>query len=97
MMLIEHVRNLRDWNESDFDILEPEYDEASLIALADDLNIAYQSKTNVKIIYRVNKSLEVHEGVIVALLANEQAIKFSADIYNATLYLQHIVKVDTYD
>ena len=45
MMLIEHVRDLRDWNESDFDVPEPEYDEASLNALADDLNIAYQSKS----------------------------------------------------
>ncbi|MFC7686819.1 YolD-like family protein [Ureibacillus sp. GCM10028918] len=97
MMLTEHVRDLRDWYESDFDVPEPDYDEASLNSIADDLNIAYQAKANVCIYYWSDKRVEVHEGLVVDLLVNEQAIKIQADIYNAKLYLQHIIKLDTYD
>ena len=97
MMLTEHVRDIREWYESDNDIPEPEYDEFSLNALADDLNMAYQANANVKIIYWINKRVEIHEGKVIDLLVNEQAIKFRADIYNAKLYLQHIIKIDIFN
>ncbi|MDN4495488.1 YolD-like family protein [Ureibacillus aquaedulcis] len=55
MMLTEHVSDLRDWYESDFDVPEPDYDEVSLSSIADDLNIAYQAKSTVRIYYWSNK------------------------------------------
>jgi len=71
----EHVRDIREWYESDNTVLEPEYDEFSLYALADDLNIAYQSKSNIRISYWRNNWVKEHERQIYELLSNEQAIR----------------------
>ena len=96
MMLTEHVRDMREWYESDNDVPEPEYDEYSLNALADDLNMAYQTKCHVRISYWKNKRAEIHQGQIVELLANEQMIKIRSSDYplKIKLYLRHIIKID---
>lgn len=97
MMLTEHVRDIREWYESDNDVPEPEYDEISLNALADDLNIAYQTKVNVCIGYWKDKRSAEYQGQIVELLPNELAIKLRTDGFNSKLYLKHIIKVNIYD
>lgn len=96
-MLTEHIGELRDWYESDKDVPEPNYDEVSLNSLADDLNIAYQAKSNVGITYWKNKRSEVHEGEIVELLSNEQSIRLKSNDCIFKLKLKHIIKVDIYD
>lgn len=97
MMLTEHVTDLRDWYESDSDIPEPEYDEFSLNSLADDLNIAFQSESNVRIAYWSNKRTEDYEGQIIDLLPNEKSIKVKTNDYIYKLHLRYIVKLDVYD
>lgn len=97
MMLTEHVKEIRDWYESDNDIPEPQYDEFSLNALADDLNIAYKAKSIVRIKYWHNKRAKEYEGQIVGLLPNEQAIKIRAKDIVTKLNLIHIIKVDIYN
>ncbi|QCR33102.1 YolD-like family protein [Lysinibacillus sp. SGAir0095] len=97
MMLTEHVRDIREWYESDNDITEPQYDEFSLNALADDLNIAYQANSNISINYWKNKRSEEFHGQILELLPNDQAIKISTDDFPFKLYLKYIIKVDIYE
>lgn len=94
MMLTEHVRDIREWYESDKDIPEPQYDEASLNALADDLNIAYQEKLLVCISYWNNKRVEEYEGYIVELYPNDQAIKIKANESYFKFNLKYIIKLD---
>jgi|GEM_PF-1035089 len=96
MMLTEHVRDIREWYESDNDVPEPAYDEFSLNALGDDLNMAYQTKADVCISYWKNKRVEKHHGQIVELLTNEQMIKIKTNDYplKLKLYLRHIIKID---
>lgn len=93
MMLTEHVREIRAWYESDNDVEEPEYDEFSINALADDLNISYETQVNVRITYWVNKRTETFEGEIVELLPNEQAIKIKSKENVYKLKLKYIIKV----
>ena len=97
MMLTEHVRDLRDWYESDNDVLEPHYDDVSLNALADDVNIAYQAKSNVRINYWKNKRSEWYQGQIIELLPNDQAIKFQIEDSISKLNLKYIIKFDIFD
>lgn len=95
LMLTEHVKEIRDWYESDLDILEPQYDEFTLNSLADDLNAAYQSKSIIRIIYWVNRRTEEYEGQIVSLLPNDSAIKIKLMDNGCSfkLSLQYIIKV----
>ncbi|WP_036201516.1 YolD-like family protein [Ureibacillus sinduriensis] len=97
MMLTEHVTDLRNWYESDNDIPEPEFDEFSLNSLADDLNIAFQTKSNVRITYWSNKRTENYEGEIIELLPNEQAVRIKINDYSIKLLLKNIVKLNVYD
>lgn len=93
LMLPEHVKEIREWYESDNDIQEPEYDEYSLNALAEDLNIAYKAKSNVRILYWINKRLESYEGQIIELFPNEQAMKIRTEDNVTKLKLKYIIKV----
>lgn len=97
MMLPEHVKEIRDWFNSDNDIPVPEYDEFSLNAFADDLNIAYQARSIVRVIYWVNKRLAVYEGEILELFPNEQAIKLKSKDNISKLKLKYIIKVDIFN
>ncbi len=97
MMLPEHVALLREWNESDQDITEPEYDEFELNVIADELNIAYQSKSNVRIKYWINKRVQEMEGQIIELLPNEQAIKIKTSNGYSRVQLKHILNIKIYD
>lgn len=93
MMLTEHVKEIRDWYESDNDIPEPDYDEFDLNALAEELNIAFQTKSNVRITYWVDKREKEVEGQITDILPHEQSIK----VNHTKLMMKHIIKVDIYD
>lgn len=97
MMLPEHVKGLRQWYSSDNDVREPEYDEFSLNAIADEINIAYKAKSNVRISYWNNKRAKEYEGQIVELLPNDQSIKIKVNDYNVKLHLKHIIKLNVYD
>lgn len=93
LMLPEHVKDIREWYMSDNDIAEPNYDEYSLNSLADDINIAYQSKSNVCITYWINKRTKIFEGQIIELLPNEQAIRIKSLDTVTKLKMKHILKV----
>ena len=94
MMLTEHVRDIREWYESDNDIPEPEYDEASLNALADDLNIAYQANASVRINYWSDKRSQIYECEIIELLPNDQAVRIRVNDINLKLHLKYMIKLD---
>lgn len=93
MMLPEHVKGIRDWYESDNDVPEPKFDDFELNLLADEINIAYQSKSNVKIKYWIDKREKEIEGEITDLLPHEQAIR----INHTKIMMKQIIKVDIYD
>ena len=94
MMLPEHVAKIRGWLESANDIPEPEHDEFSLNALADNINIAYQAKSVVRIFYWINKKSEIHEGYVVELLPGDQAIRIEMDGFIVKLHLKNMIKLD---
>jgi len=97
MMLTEHVKDIREWYESGNDIPEPQYDEFSLNALADELNIAFQTRSTVQINYWGNKRAEKYEGQIIELLPNEQVMKLRTNEFNILLHLKYVIKLDIFN
>jgi len=49
MMLPEHVKLLREWHEKNEDVEKPELDEWALQELSEQLQIAFQNRTQVEL------------------------------------------------
>ncbi|SOC39587.1 YolD-like family protein [Ureibacillus acetophenoni] len=77
MMLPEHVKLLREWQEQDKYVKKPELDEWALQELSEQLQLAYNQKREVELKVWEEKQIYKATGIITKL--NQT---------NATLYLE---------
>lgn len=77
MMLPEHVKLLRDWYDEDNYTEKPELDEFELTLIAEVIEIAFKSKSTIKLTYWRDGQLIDDYGVPVEINTTSKSIVFN--------------------
>lgn len=96
MMLLEHVKLLREWYAEDNYVPEPKLDEYDLEELANQIQSAVQTQSIVRVQYWKNGEAFTIEGTIKALPVNSYSLTLLSPQGNKQIHIPHIMKIHAY-
>lgn len=85
MMLTEHVNILKEWEEENEKVKQPELDEFELTLIADEIERAHKSKTTIKIKYWRDGYLKNDYGKVIDIDTTSKSIVID-DPFGTTRY-----------
>lgn len=97
MMLPEHVKLLREWNNEDNIVPEPNLDEYDFEELAHQIQTAVQSHSIVRLHYWVAGTEQIAEGTIKELPLNSSFLTVLSHNGNIKIHIPHILKIHVYE
>lgn len=74
IMLPEHVKELRNWEEDDGKVERPELDEFELTLLAEEIERAHKSKSTIKLTYWKDGYLKDDYGEVIEINTKSKSI-----------------------
>jgi len=86
LMLIEHVKLIQEWQESDNQVERPVLDEFELTLIAEEIERAHKSKSTIKLTYWRDGYLKGDDGKIITIDNKNKSIVIE-DPFSTNTYL----------
>lgn len=97
MMLTEHTNMLKDWIKANEWIERPDLEEWELTLLAEEIELAFQSKASVKLTYWKDGKLLDDYGKIITIINKETSIVLEGPWSPTSYKFEDIMKVHIID